>query len=85
MRWLSSSVVLKALTGSLQRGALRDLVEPVIAPPKAFALGGHAGYLTCPGGISQSRGALALLGKGGRSATTRDLATTLKLLALVQR
>jgi hypothetical protein len=38
-----------------------------------------------PKGISQSKAALALLGKAGQAATTRNLATTLKLLALVQR
>lgn len=83
---VSPSKFLVVFTQRVQElGALRDLVEPVIAPPEGFALGAHAGYLACPNGISQSQGALALLGKGGRSATTRNLATTLKLLALAQR
>ncbi|MGE0394422.1 MAG: DUF1697 domain-containing protein [Vicinamibacterales bacterium] len=63
--------------------ALR-FVEALVTPPERFAIGDRAAYLVCPRGISQSDAALALLGKAGRSVTTRNLATTLKLLALLQ-
>lgn len=65
--------------------AALDVVQPLVRSPERFAIGPHAAYLSCPRGIAESKAALALLGKAGRGATTRNLATTLKLLALVQR
>ncbi len=59
---------------------LADLVKP----PEKFCLGRHAAYLHCPAGLLQSAAGAALLGKVGRAATTRNWATTLKLLALAQ-
>lgn len=58
------------------------VIEPLVQPPEGFAIGRHAAYLHCAYGILESRAAAALLGKAGRAATTRNLATTLKLLAL---
>jgi uncharacterized protein (DUF1697 family) len=56
--------------------------EPLVQPPERFSIGRHAAYLHCADGILASKAAAALLGKAGRAATTRNLATTLKLLAL---
>ena len=47
-----------------------------------FAVGKNAAYLDCPTGIRDSKAALGLLGKAGKFATTRNLATVLKLKAL---
>ena len=57
-------------------------VESLIVPPEQFAVGKNAAYLLCAKGILESKAAEALLGKAGRSATTRNLATVLKLEAL---
>ncbi len=61
--------------------ALRGLDALVVAP-EAFAVARHAAYLHCANGILQSRAGEALLGRLGRSATTRNWATTCKLHAL---
>ena len=58
-------------------------IEPLIAPPEEFAVGKSAAYLLCARGILDSEAGAALLGKAGKSATTRNWATTLKLQALV--
>ena len=67
--------------------SLADLavIEPLVQPPERFAIGRHAAYLHCANGILESRAGTALLGKAGRSATTRNLATTLKLHALTEK
>ncbi|HEY2188387.1 MAG TPA: DUF1697 domain-containing protein [Caldimonas sp.] len=57
-------------------------VAPLVAPPEQFVIGRGAAYLLCPAGIHESKAAVALLGKAGRSATTRNWATVLKLQAL---
>lgn len=57
-------------------------IEPVVKAPERFAIGKHAAYLHFAGGILKSKAGEALLGKAGRRATTRNLATTLKLHAL---
>jgi uncharacterized protein (DUF1697 family) len=59
-------------------------VEPLVISPEQFALGRNAAYLLCARGILESKAALALLGKAGRMATTRNLATILKLEALAK-
>ncbi len=61
--------------------ALEDL-DALVVPPEAFATGTHAAYLHCANGILQSRAGEALLGRLGRTATTRNWATTRKLHAL---
>jgi uncharacterized protein (DUF1697 family) len=66
---------LKALTGLAA-------VEPLVVPPEQFVVGKHAAYLLCAAGILESKAGEALLGKAGRSATTRNWATVLKLQAL---
>src|SRR5688572_6222621 len=60
-------------------------IEPLVQPPEGFAIGRHAAYLHCAHGILESKAGAALLGKAGRAVTTRNLATTLKLLALAER
>jgi uncharacterized protein (DUF1697 family) len=58
------------------------VIEPLVVPPEQFAVGTEAAYLFCPAGILESKAGSALVGKAGRSATTRNWATVLKLLAL---
>ena len=62
--------------------ALSSLMQAA-ALPERFFVTEHAGYLHCPSGILQSKVAQALLGRGGQSLTTRNLATVLKLANLV--
>ena len=63
------------------REALSGLaaIESLVQPPERFSIGRHAAYLYCADGILESKAGAALLGKAGRAATTRNLATTLKL------
>lgn len=58
-------------------------VESAIVPPEQFFVGKNAAYLRCPAGILESKAAGALLGKAGKSVTTRNWATVLKLQALI--
>ncbi len=51
--------------------------------PERFDVGKYAAYLYCANGILQSKAGESILGKAGRSATTRNWATVLKLRALV--
>jgi uncharacterized protein (DUF1697 family) len=64
--------------------ALRPLaaVAPLVRPPERWHIGADAAYLHCPGGLHGSAAAEALLGKAGKAVTTRNRATTGKLLAL---
>ena len=67
-------------------GALAGLapLAALVAPPERFLLGRHAAYLGCSNGILACKAADALLGRPGRTATTRNAATLGKLLALLQ-
>jgi uncharacterized protein (DUF1697 family) len=64
--------------------ALSSLVaiESLVVPPEKYAIGKNAAYLLCAAGILESKAWEALLGKAGKSATTRNWATVLKLQAL---
>jgi uncharacterized protein (DUF1697 family) len=64
--------------------SLRDLsaIGALVIAPERFALGRSAAYLLCAKGILESKAAVALLGQAGRVATSRNLATVLKLAAL---
>jgi uncharacterized protein (DUF1697 family) len=66
------------------RAALQALdgLQAVIEPPERLAVGPEAAYLYCASGLLDSKAGAALLGKVGKSVTTRNWATTLKLLAL---
>jgi len=57
-------------------------IASLVAPPEQFVVGQQAAYLLCPKGILESKAWEALLGKAGKSATTRNWATILKLQAL---
>jgi uncharacterized protein (DUF1697 family) len=57
-------------------------IESLVAPPERFVVGKNAAYLLCPKGILESKAWEALLGNAGKSATTRNWATILKLQAL---
>lgn len=58
-------------------------VESLVVLPEQFLVGKNAAYLHCATGILESKAGKALLGKAGRSVTTRNWATILKLQALV--
>lgn len=60
-------------------------IEPLVRAPERFAIGDHAAYLHCADGILTSKAGEALLGRIGRNATTRNLATTLKLHAIAEK
>ena len=57
-------------------------IASLAVPPEQFAIGKHAAYLLCAAGILESKAREALLSKVGKSATTRNWATVLKLQAL---
>ena len=58
-------------------------VESLVGAREKFSIGKNAAYLLCPTGILESKAWEALVGKTGKSATTRNWATVLKLQALV--
>lgn len=64
--------------------ALSDLgaIVPMVKPPEQFVVGTSAAYLHCATGILGSKAGEALLSKAGKSITTRNWATVLKLQAL---
>ena len=66
--------------------SLSDLhaIETLVQPPEGFVVGKHAAYLHCVNGVLESKAGAALMGKVGKSATTRNWATTLKLHALTE-
>ena len=57
-------------------------IVSLVSQREKFLAGRHAAYLYCADGILQSKAGAALLGKVGKRATTRNLATTLKLCEL---
>jgi len=59
-----------------------ESIGPLVVPPEQFAVGENAAYLNCVNGILESKAAEALLGRAGKTATTRNWATVLKLQAL---
>lgn len=61
------------------------VLAPLSSPPEQLLVGKHAAYLWCPDGILKSRGAEAMLGKAGRSVTTRNWATVAKISALLHK
>jgi uncharacterized protein (DUF1697 family) len=60
-------------------------IESLVVTPERFAVGKNAGYLLCATGILESKAWEALLGKAGKSTTTRNWATVLRLQALVKQ
>jgi uncharacterized protein (DUF1697 family) len=63
--------------------ALKSL-ESLLQPPETLHVGKHAAYLHCANGILESKAGAALVGKVGREVTTRNWATTQKLLSLAK-
>ena len=57
-------------------------IVPLAVAPERLVVGRNAAYLFCARGILESKAAAALLSKAGRAATSRNLATVLKLQAL---
>jgi uncharacterized protein (DUF1697 family) len=78
------SRLLVAFTQEAKALAAFSALIPQASPTEQFAIGKHAAFLHCPGGIVQGRVGTALLGKAGQSATTRNWATCLKLYALLK-
>ena len=62
---------------------LRGL-SSLLQPGERFAVNEHAAYLRCAGGLLESKVGEAILGRAGRSVTTRNWATVLKLLSLAR-
>jgi uncharacterized protein (DUF1697 family) len=60
-------------------------IAPHVVVPEQFHIGTHAAYLHCASGILESKAAEALLGKAGKTATTRNWATVQKLQALAEK
>ena len=58
------------------------VIAPLVVAPEEFLIGANAAYLHCASGILESQAGAALLGKIGKSATTRNWTTMLKLQAL---
>ena len=74
--------MLVAFTQDRDGQASVSSIASLVSPPEKFLAGRHAAYLYCADGILQSKAGAALLGKAGKHATTRNLATTLKLCEL---
>ena len=76
------SRMLVAFTQDREGQASVSSIASLVSPPEKFLDGRHAAYLYCADGILESKAGAALLGKAGKQATTRNLATTLKLYEL---
>lgn len=75
----------RLLVAFVQDGKALDglaAIKTLVAPAEQFLIGKNAAYLLCTSGILESKAGEALLGKAGKSATTRNWATVLKLHAL---
>lgn len=60
--------------------ALTEL-EHLLGPEEHLSIGQNAGYLYCPKGVSDSRFAIAMLGKHGKSLTSRNWKTIIRIAA----
>lgn len=60
-------------------------IKRLVIAPEQLLVGKSAAYLHCANGILESKAGEALLGKAGKSGTTRNWATVLKLQALVDQ
>ena len=78
------SRLLVAFTQEAKALAALSALIPQASPGEQFAVGKHAAFLHSPGGIVQGKIGIALLGKAGQLATTRNWATCLKLYALLK-
>ena len=58
-------------------------LSSLVRPGEQFAVTERAAYLCCAGGLLECKVAEAILGRAGRSITTRNWATVLKLSTLL--
>lgn len=58
-------------------------LSSLVQPDERFSVSEHAAYLHCSGGLLESKVGKAIVGRTGRSITTRNWATVLKLAALL--
>ena len=70
---------------AMGRSNIQELasLQSLLQPGERLAITEHAAYLHCAGGLLQSKAGEAILGKAGRSVTTRNWGTTLKLASLL--
>jgi len=70
---------------AMDRTKLQELssLHSLLQPGERLAVTEQAAYLHCAGGLLQSKAGEAILGKAGRSITTRNWGTTLKLAYLL--
>lgn len=70
---------------AMDRTKLQQLspLQSLLQPGERLAVAEQAAYLHCAGGLLESKAGGAILGKGGRSITTRNWGTTLKLASLL--
>ena len=70
---------------AMDRTRLQELssLQSLLQPGERLAVTEQAAYLHCAGGLLESKAGEAILGKGGRSITTRNWGTTLKLASLL--
>jgi uncharacterized protein (DUF1697 family) len=80
---IDASRLLVALAQQPQAIAALSDLRSLVRPPERIHITAEALYLWCPLGSLASKAGGALLGKLGRSVTTRNWATILKLNALV--
>ncbi len=59
-----------------------ETLQALVQPSERLVIGQEAAYLYCAAGILESKVCAAMFGKVGKSVTTRNWATTLKLLSL---
>lgn len=67
-----------------QATALGAPLQALLGPADRLHVGTQALYLFCADGVLKSKAGDALLGKQGSALTTRNWATVLKLLALIE-
>ena len=70
---------------AMDRTRIQELAKlrPLLQPGERLAVTEHAAYLHCVGGLLESKAGEAILGKAGRSITTRNWGTTLRLASLL--
>jgi len=70
---------------AMDRTKLQELgnLQSLLQPGERLAITEHAAYLHCTGGLLESKAGVAILGKAGRSITTRNWGTTVKLSSLL--
>lgn len=79
---INASRLLVAFASDTASLAALGPIAARVRPPDRFFLGSSAAYAYCPAGTLASPVGAALLAQPGNSVTTRNGATTLKLLAL---